>query len=257
MKKNLFGLIIALLIFTIGMAIGLVFSGLALWANLESQAFWGYPESISYDSKLTREADISRLKCPVLLTDGEIGTVKLQVRNPNEAPTRAWINAHISMPGKLENMVRRTRSTFLEPGGESELRWQVTTDNTIHNHMILVRVFLKLTEFHPPAQTRNCGIVSANLWGLSSLQIILGTLASSLSLMVGGAYTWWRASSETMKKSNLVLKTILVLGALTTISLISSLLRLWVVALIGLLLIPIFLFSVVSYYYGGLNSQTR
>ena len=253
MKNNSFGKIFGVLLFTMGLVIGIVLSSLAIWVNLEGLAFWGYPESISFDFNLTREADLSRLECPILLTDGEIGTVKLLIRNPNEAPTRAWVKAHISMPDRTENMVRRIRNTNIQPGGESEMRWQVTTENTIFDHMILVRVFLQLSEFHPPSQTLHCGIISANLWELSSTQIIAGTVASSLLLMFLGSYTFWKTSADKKVKTNLVLKIILLIGALTIISILSGLFRIWVIGLIAIILIPIILFSAVTYNFDRTN----
>ena len=252
-KKNITGLSLGFILFTTGLFIGLAFSSLAAWAHLEGMAFWGYPESISFDSNLTREAELTRLQCPILLTDGEIGTVRLQINNPNETPTRIWVKSHISMPGRLENMLRRTRSRYLEPGGESEIRWQVSTENTIHNHMILVRVFQQRTEHHPPNQTRHCGIVSANLWGLSSSQILTGTVISTIALLGSGIYTWFRFSSEKMRESNRVLKVMGAIGTLAVIALAGSLLRVWQIGFPALILIPIIIISFVSYHLGRLQ----
>jgi len=106
MKTKTAPLIIGYLIFLIGLVIGLVFSGLALWVNLEGSAFWGYPESISYDPALTAEAELLRIKCPVLLTEGEIGKIKVLVRNPNTYSITTYVEAHISKVGELEDMLR-------------------------------------------------------------------------------------------------------------------------------------------------------
>ena len=88
------------LILLIGVLLALAFSGLALWVNLEGLAFWGYPESISYDPDLTTYADISRLKCPVLLTDGEKGVMRITVTNPNEFTITIHMATHISKLGE-------------------------------------------------------------------------------------------------------------------------------------------------------------
>ncbi len=255
MKTKTPNLIFGSLLFISGLAIGLVFSGLALWVNLEGMAFWGYPESIAYDSSLTKEAKIGRLDCPILLTDGETGTIRLPISNTIDSPTTAWIKAHLSMPGRVENMVRRLRSVELAPGEESEMRWLVTTDNTIYGRMILVRVFLQLTEFHPPAQTQHCGIISANLWGLSSTQILTVTVGSSLLLILGGAYIIWRSIPDWTRKAKG--KAIIpgTLGALTIISMIGGLFRVWEVILAAVILIPILIFSAVGYYIGQMNSR--
>ncbi|MEA3327596.1 MAG: hypothetical protein U9R53_09895 [Chloroflexota bacterium] len=255
MKKRTIPLIIGYLIFLVGLAIGLVFSGLALWVNLEGSAFWGYPESISYDPDLTAEAEISRLKCPVLLTEGEIGKIKVLVRNPNNYTINTWVEAHISKLGELENMLRRTRTATLKPGEETELRWQIDTENTIFDHMILARVFLKLTQGHAPSRTKHCGIISMNLWGLKSTHILVLTITSSIVLMLLGVYILLRARSQDTSSPHLALKITVVIGALTIISLICSLLSIWVVILITFALIPIIIFSAVSYHFGRIEGQ--
>jgi len=136
MKKNIPLFIFGYLFFIAGMVIGLYFGGYALWVNLEAMSFWGYPESISYDPNLTAEAKISRLRCPILLTNGETAKIAVTVSNPYDKPTRAFLQAHLSMPGKYESMVRRTRSTYISPGEETEIRWMISSDNTIFDHMI-------------------------------------------------------------------------------------------------------------------------
>ena len=255
MKTRKTPLIIGYLLFLIGLAIGLVFSGLALWVNLEGAAFWGYPESISYDPALTAEAELSRIKCPVLLTEGEIGKIKVLVRNPNTYTITTYVEAHISMVGELENMLRRTRSATLMPGEETELRWQITSENTIFDHMILARVFLKLTQGHAPSRTKHCGIISMNLWGLQSKQILVLTITSSIVLMLLGTFILLRARSQDTSSRKLSLKITLAIGVLTIISLICSLLSIWVLILISLALIPIIIFSAVSYHFGRVEGH--
>lgn len=255
MKKNILLFICGYLFFIPGLVIGLIFSGYALWTNLEGMAFWGYPESISYDPNLTAEAKLSRLKCPILITEGETAKIAVTVSNPFDKGTNAFLEAHISMPGKYENMIRRTRSTYLSPGEENEIRWMIGSDNAIFDHMILARVFLKLTEGHPPSRTQHCGIMSFNLWGLSSKQILITVTASSLILMSIGAYILWHTRSNDLKKKNLAIKVTYVVGLLVALSIMSSLLRLWELILIALLLIPIILFSAVSYHFGRIEGQ--
>lgn len=255
MKNKTLWLIIGYILFIGGLAIGLVFSGLYLWANIEGLAFWGYPESITFDNALSTDVDIGRLKCPLLLTDGELGVVRLPVTNISDKSTRAFLKAHISMPGELENMVRRARSTNLGPGEKSEVRWQVTTENTIFDHMILIRAFGMMTEFHPPSRTQHCGIISANLWGLSSTVIVLLAVGGSLILMVAGVYIVLRTRIPAEKGTNIWLVIFGLLGLLTAISLISSLFHIWEVVLLAAILIPVLIFSSIGYYLGKRDNR--
>jgi len=255
MKKKRARFILGYIMFIIGLSIGLAFSTFALWVNLEGMSFWGYPESISYDPDLSVEAEISRLKCPVLLAEGETSLVAVTVRNPFDKPALTYVKAHISMPDRLENMVRRTRSAYLSPGEETEIRWQISSENTIFDHMILARVFLKLTESHPPARTKHCGIMSVDLWGLSSKQILTIVPTSSIALMTIGGHLIWRSRTKDPKKVNLGIKITNLIGVLTVIGVIASLLRIWEIILVVLTLIPVILFSAISYHIGRMDSR--
>lgn len=239
----------------VGVAIALAFSGLALWVNLEGLAFWGYPESISYDSDLTTVAEVSKLKCPVLLTADEKGVFKIQVSNPNNYTITPFVVAHISKEGEQENMLRRSRTTTLMPGEETEFRWQITSDNTIFDHMILGRVFLKLSQNHAPSRTKHCGTISLSLWGLKSKQILTLTTVSSIFLILLGTVILWRTYTREKGINKLAFTIALVICGLAIICLVCSLLSIWVMILIALALIPIVLFSAFSYAVGRRDAK--
>lgn len=248
MKSNKkLGLYAGLFLFAVGLIIGLVFNGLAVWGDLEGMSFWGYPESISFDSSLTAEARISKLKCPVMITPGETGTIKTTISNPNDFAIKPWVQVHLSMPGVPENMVRQKQEIALEPGEKRELSWEVTTENTIHNRAVMARVYLLLTELHPPARTQHCGIISAKLGNLTGVQLLGGTISLSLTLLASGTYIWWRSSTVTMKRENRVLKFMLWLSAMMIVCTLTSLLGFWVLGLIILILALLLLISTLDY----------
>ncbi len=254
-SQHIFMSIVSLLLFTTGLILNLLFNSLVTWSSIEGMAFWGYPESIAYDNTLTTEASISRLRCPTVLSPGEIGWAKLTISNPNNHPIRTWISAHISQAGRSENMVRRTRSLSLSPGTASEMVWQVTDENTIFDRMILVRVFLRLTENHPPSRTQHCGILFLDLVGLTGTQILWIAVLGSLILQLLGIILWRRAWPIIQVKENLALILILGMFLLSLIATIGSVFSLWFLSLIGLILIPLLLFSILGYYFGKLDRQ--
>ena len=247
--------VISLFFFITGLILNIVFNSLVTWSSIEGMAFWGYPESIAYDNTLTTEASISRLRCPTILSPGEIGWAKLTISNPNDRPIRAWISAHISQIGRSENMVRRTRSLSLGPDADSEMVWQLTDENTIFERLILVRVFLRLTENHPPSRTQHCGILFLDLAGLTGNQILWTSVIGSFILQLMGIIFWRRAWPINQVKENLAIKLFLGLFILSLIATIGSLFRLWFLSLIGLVLIPLLLFSILGYYFGKLDRQ--
>ena len=249
-KKTILVLVIALMIYLAGFALRAAFNGFVLWGNLEGQSFWGYPESITYDSALTAEADLVSLDCPILLTPGEVGTIEVTVANPNDYRITAWISAHVSKPDQLENMVRQTRRTYLEPGESSVLSWKVSEDNIIHGRMILFRVFLRLTQFHPPARTNHCGIMFIDLWGLSGSAIVILSLVGSHILQGMGIFLWWRGKRQAGKKDQSLRNILLVLSFFSLVMSVGSLSHSWILGIIGLVLSLLLVFTSIGYSIG-------
>ncbi len=255
MNKRIPRLTFGYLFFVLGALIGLVFSAFVLWVNLEGMAFWGYPESITYSTELTTEAKISRLKCPIIITEGEDAKIAVRVSNPYEKATRAYVSAHLSMPGRVENMVRRSRSAYLEPDDESEIRWMINSENAIFDHMVLARVYLKWTEFHPPSRTQHCGIISADLWGLTGTQILALTTVSSLVLISLGGYLIWLERVKDSRKKNFALRVVFVTSSIISLCVLCSLFRIWEVILALFVLLVVFLISSFSYYVGKMENK--
>ena len=248
-KKNTFLLIIGLVIYIIGISFSLALNTFVLWANLEGQSFWGYPEVLTFDSELTTEARLARLNCPVILTPTETGTINVRVRNPQDSPIEAWISAHISMPGMTENMIRETESVPLAPGESATLSWQVTRENVINDRFILARVFLRLTERHPPARTKHCGIMTVDLWGFSSQSILLVSLGGGHLLQVVGIGLWsW---GQQLGKQKKLARNVLIAASLLSLAMTwGTLSHNWILSLISLLLGLLIVFTSISYGLG-------
>ncbi len=249
--KNTTLLVISIIIYILGYASSTAFNSLVLWANLEGQSFWGYPEAIAYDSSLTREARMSGLRCPILLTPGKSGTVSINVSNPNDYPITAWVSAHISMPDMTENMIRDTQGVNLAPGERSTLRWEVSGENVIRNRTILVRTFLRLTDRHPPSRTTHCGIISLDIWGLPSNTIMLVALVGGHLLQAFGIWMLWQTSLKMRKRKNFVGNVFLALSIFSVFMTVGSLLHSWALGLISLLVALLLLFTAFGYGIGN------
>lgn len=249
-RKNTTLLIPSLIVYALGIAASLTFNIFVLWANLEGQSFWGYPEALAFDSNLTTEARLSRLSCPVILTPGETGMVEVKVRNPNGYPIDAWISAHISKPGELENMVREMRGVPLAPGESAILRWEVTEDNIINRRMIIMRVFLRLTDKHPPARTKHCGVMTTDLWGLSSRSITLIALVGGHILQAAGIWMWSQTRQQMQKKTYLTRNVMITLSIFSLVMSVGSLTHSWVFSMLSLLLSLLLVFTTLGYGLG-------
>jgi len=243
-------LLIGLVLFILGLTISLIFNIFVLWANLEGMSFWGYPEALAFDSSLTAEARISSLRCPVILASGESGTVAITVRNPNDYPIEAWISAHISMLGMEENMLRELKSAPLAPGEKTTLRWEVSEQNKNNNGMILARVFLRLTERHPPARTRHCGIMTVDLWGLSSGLILALALLGGHILQGAGIWIWGQVKRQSTKEDYFTRNVMITMSIFSFLMTLGSLTHAWVISMLSLMLSLLLLFTAFGYGIG-------
>ncbi len=248
-KKNAYLLIISIVVYILGISASLALNTFVLWANLEGLSFWGYPEALTFDSELTTEARLTRLSCPIILTPGETGTIKVNVRNPQNSSIETWISAHISMPGMTENMIREMRGIPLPPGERATLSWEVTEENIINNRMILARVFLRLTDRHPPARTKHCGIMMVDLWRLNSASILLISLVGGHLLQAVGIALWsW---GQQMGKRKKLTRNVLIAASLLSLAMTwGTLSHSWILSLIGLLLGLLIVVTAFSYALG-------
>jgi hypothetical protein len=243
-------MVIGLVLYLPGILASLTFNVFVLWANLEGQSFWGYPEALSFDTSLTTEARLGRLRCPMIITPNETGNLDLIVRNPNNYPIEAWISAHISKPGETENMLRDMISVPLEPGESSNLRWLVSSENVVNHSMIQARIFLRLTKAHPPARTKHCGIILVDLWGMSANTIILTALAGGFALQLAGIWLWASGWQNTGKKNHTMRNLLIFISLLVLFMTGSSLVHSWVLSLVAFLLIIVILFTTIGYRLG-------
>ena len=178
----------------------------------------------------------------------------VKVRNPNDYPIEAWISAHISKPGETESMVRELRSVPLAPGDSSVLSWQVDSSNIINRRMILSRVFLRLTDRHPPARTKHCGVMIVDMWGLPGRSIALLALVGGHVLQAGGVWLYWHGRRLDGKKNHLVRNVLITLSILSLVMTTGSLTHSWVFSMVAVLLWLLIGFTTAGY---GLGMSER
>ena len=244
-KRKTLGLITGMLIFIIGLAIGLAFTGLAALSGLDGMSFWGYPEAITYDPTIGTDARLTGLKCPSLITNKDTGIIRIKVTNPTDKQIKPWVQAMISMPGEPEQLIRHKQELLLEPGETKVLTWQVSSDNRINDRIVIARIYLLNTQYHPPSITRHCGIIALDLDDLTGNQLLAGLIGASLIGMAAGIALWWHSSSMKMLLNHGVINIMIWLGIIVVLSTLAILSGLWLLS--GILLI-ILILSFVSIF---------
>ena len=254
--KQLFALIISLLIFLTGIAIGLYFNIRAVWSDLEATSFWGYPEALLYDRSIETEAKLSSLRCPVLITPSDAKFLTVKVVNKQAQEIKPMLQISVSDPTQKENIQRNYFEPNLAPQESEEITYLLTSQNFIDQRIIYVRVFLMNSEYFPPSETRHCGVFVGKLGNLNSAQLI-GTLIASSLLLVGlGLGLWWHSSSEQMKRTKYIFNRMLWLAAFMLITILMVLLGWHLLAIIFLLLTTLLIFSILeNFVMDSINKQ--
>ncbi|MCX6038868.1 MAG: hypothetical protein NTW99_13485 [Chloroflexi bacterium] len=70
-------------IFIIGLILGLGFNSLAVIADLNGVGFWGdSKDAAAFDREQPTQAELVKMRCPILLSPGEEGNITATFRNP-------------------------------------------------------------------------------------------------------------------------------------------------------------------------------
>lgn len=243
-KRKTLGLIAGMLIFIIGLAIGLAFTGLAALSGLDGMSFWGYPEVVGYDPTIWTDARLTGLKCPSLITNKDTGTIRIKVTNPTDKQIKPWVQAMISMPGEPEQLIRHKQELLLDPGETKVLTWQVSSDNRINDRIVIARIYLLNTQYHPPSITRHCGIIALDLDDLTGNQLIAGLIGASLIGMAAGAALWWHSSSMKMRRNRKAIYLMIWVGVITIVSTLTNMFSWWLLSAMLLIILICLIVSI-------------
>ncbi|MBL7184236.1 MAG: hypothetical protein ISS50_07280 [Anaerolineae bacterium] len=178
-SKNKTIRILGVLIFSAGVLLGMALFGIVVWGDFEAAMF---------DPSIKRDAPLATLRCPVMMTKTETGTVSATFTNPLERPIELYTRAHIT-EGYVTLMREIITTLPLDPGETKPLQWTVTPDDAAFGRLILVKITVN-RKYPLPSRQGTCGILVVDLPYFTGNQIFAFTLAASLLSMVAGAGLW-------------------------------------------------------------------
>jgi len=169
-------------LFALGVLLGVVFFGSAVWADIEAFLF---------DASQRADAPLTSLHCPVLITPREVGEIRATFENTLEWTIKPRVYFHVT--DGFVSLIRE-EALFLElaPGEKRQLTWQVTTDDAAWEYFILARVY-QAPAYPLPSRTSACGVLALDVPFLTGGQLVLLTLLALALLLGGGFYLWYRA----------------------------------------------------------------
>ncbi|MCL7452930.1 MAG: hypothetical protein M8467_07750 [Anaerolineae bacterium] len=229
---------LSMLLFSIGLLLGLALSTVAVWADIEAMRF---------DRGLTllRDASLSTLRCPVILDSEKTGTVRASIKNSLDRPVTLLIRAHVSR--YLTLMREDVTRLRLEAGETQSLEWAVDSEDIVYEHLILVKVH-QHRSYPLLGRTGSCGIVVLDLPGLTGPQVVAGAVAGSL-LGIALGLGLWLATARPLGASNLeVVRAMGVVAASAVLVMIASLLGWWLLGGLALIATLLLIGAVVGHF---------
>ena len=174
--------VVGIILFTLGMVLGVAFFGSAVWADIEAFLF---------DSALGADASLPSLRCPVLITRDEIGEVSATFSNPLDRPVRSRVYIRVT-DGFITLMREETTFLRLEPGETQRLAWPITSSDAAWGYFILARVYFQRS-YPLPSRTATCGVLTLNAPFLTGAQLVWLTVVFTLGSLGLGFYLWYKA----------------------------------------------------------------
>jgi hypothetical protein len=170
---------VGVIVFSVGFAVGLLVYAGAAWADLEGAMF---------DAATHGDKSLRTVRCPVLITKNETGTVSAAVHNSLDIPVRFSIQARFS-EGFVTLMREENALLPVDAGATETLEWTVTADEAAYSSVVLVKVLLR-GHYPLPSRQATCGILVLGLPFLTGKQVLALAVAVSLALMALGGILW-------------------------------------------------------------------
>lgn len=216
-----------IILFSFGLLLGMALVAVTIWTDLEASFF---------DSALASQGgeSLKSLRCPVLMTTSEIGTIRATLENPVDKPIDLRLRAHIT--DGFVTLMREVNATLpLEPGEKKTAEFFVTADDVTYQWLILVRV-LQFRHYPLPARQASCGVLVLDVPFLTGGQLFGLAIAVVLLSMFGGMALWSAGNWPLNRSTQATVRT---MGAMTVCLLIG-----FIVSLLGSWLLGTLLFAI-------------
>ena len=210
-------LILSRVLLFLGVIIGLALSVIAIWNNLESTNY--YFTGVTY-------APFKGLRCPLMIAPAESGIVTAVFNNPTNEEDDFFYRAEIS--GKAFT-TRKIEDQIAVPAHQAQsIRFTVDAQDVDLLFFVLVKITLLPNSVHR-SQEATCGMLVANILGLTGLQVSIAALFLSVLGIVVGLGLW----QPTCPKADRDLRRVAqILGLVVFLTFLAAYMDLWAVAVV-------------------------
>jgi hypothetical protein len=234
-KKNLRPL--GVILFGIGVLIGFIFNGLAMWADFEASMF---------DSSLTADETFPGLKCPIFIGQDEEATIQASLTNSIDRPIKPTIRAHITK-GSVANMQETVERPVINPGETVDFSWAINPENAVWGNFILFRVYQNRL-FPITSKSSSCGVLVANMQGVSGNVITYGSVIASLVFMASGLLIWIKSHDKMNPSARNAVVAMGFLAAVVVLGLIAGLLGMVFIGALATIFSVLLMVVIIAYF---------
>jgi hypothetical protein len=212
--------ITSLIIFSIGIILGMLLSGGVVWGDLEASIF---------DSSIKAKSTLS-LSCPVAITTHEVGEVSATLKNPTDREKSFYIRAHIS-EGYVSLKREIDQQIPVAPGESEKARWEIYPEDAAYNRIILFRAYVN-PSYPIPSQGNFCGVLVLDIPWLTGTQVFLLLVGLSLVCVVSGILLWQKVNRPMNKNVRSLSNAMIGLAVIVYGALLAGYLGIWILGVL-------------------------
>lgn len=209
--------ILPILLFAVGVVIGLALAILGTWPDFEAS---------SYEFARNTNTPLNGLRCPIILNRNEMGTVSLTVSNTTDKLLTPSVKTQISTRDDPNSFLESLR---LAAGESKKLEWSIGPANVDLHYFIFVKA-LVYASYPIPNREATCGTFIMDLpLGGTAFLILMVTL--SLTGMGSGFYILNRINQRT-ERAEMNLRPMYFLAVLVLLALTVSFMGWWIQSIV-------------------------
>ncbi len=229
--------LLSMTIFMIGVIAGLVFSGMAVWADFEASLF---------DSSLTAEESFPDFRCPIIIGQNQPGIISGRIENTSKYNLKFFIRAHAT-DGSIIAMSEQVDRPVVPAGTSQPIQWEVSRSNAVWGNFILFRAYQY--RYAPvPSRASSCGIIVSPIAGISGTAAMVLLIGISLVGMGAGLVLWFIQLKRTQGRLREAATAMVVLAAFVIAGLIVNLLGMWLLGFFIIIITILLIFVMMAYF---------
>jgi hypothetical protein len=227
----------SIVLFSLGLLIGLFLWTGSVWADLEGYMF--QPATHAKKSEFN-------LQCPTLITTSDFGIISIGIENTYDKDVKKVVRGYKSL-GYVIYIASDETNLELKPGESEVIHWYIYPEDAAWERFVLFRVNI-ISSRGIGLTTASCGVMVINVPFLKSNQFFLLALLLGILLIGTGIFLMYKSSLIQRRKDFYFERLML---ALTIILIIGSLLAFfdqWIIGGMILVAMYLFLMVIISHY---------